>query len=81
MLTRPPRWDRMTKWVCDFGHGMVLRWMWKERKVMLVRRIRDHEGTERNLVWLEWKEEERHQEKRLGTHCDKLLQSLGASWG
>ena len=71
----------MTKCVCDFGYGMVLRRIWDERKVMLVRRIRDREGTERNPVWLEWKEKERHQKKRLGTYCDKLLQGLGASWG
>lgn len=38
VLTRSPRWDRMTRWVCECGRGMVLRQMWDERKVMLVRK-------------------------------------------
>lgn len=37
VLTRPLRWGRMTRHVCECRCDIVSGWMWDKRKVILMR--------------------------------------------
>lgn len=63
VLTRPLRWGRMTRHVCECRCDIVSGWMWDKRKVILMREthswISDCKGTERNPEWIRRKKKRR----------------------